>query len=139
MCLSSVTLFCFKILKIPTQLMPNPPDAKPTRRQTHLTPNPPDAKLTQCQTHPTSNPPNTNPTFVAQLVECTTHDPISEGSGFNSSQFLYHICGIHTQFICVLKCCKGIGLGLQKLSMHATYVSKELAGIEPRTLERWHY
>ena len=32
-------------------------------------------------------------------------------------------------------CCKGIGLGLQKLSLHATHVSKELAGIEPRTLE----
>ena len=101
-------------------------------------PNPTDAKPNQCQTHPTSCTPNANPTFVPQLVECTTHDTISEGPGFNSSQFLYHICGIHTQFICVLKCCKGIGLGLQKLSMHATYVSKELAGIELRTLERLH-
>ena len=32
-------------------------------------------------------------------------------------------------------CWKGIGLELQKLSLHATYVSKELAGIEPWTPE----
>ena len=100
-------------------------------------PNPPNAKPTQQQLTTVLNDISTL-TLVAQLVECTTHDTISEGPGFNSSQFLYHICGIHTQFICVLKCCKGIGLGLQKLSMHATYVSKELAGIEPRTLERLH-